>query len=512
MANKRFEMYEYRNIVVRMRLGDSDRALAKAGLIGRPKAKVLRTVAAAQGWLDPDTPLPDESVFAKVFADAATAKRGSSCVEPYRSEVARWAEQGIQYRTIYQALVRQYGFAGSYSSVYRFIRSLELTTPKATVHLDFAPGEAAQVDFGSGPVVIDTRTGEELKTWFFLMTLCWSRHQYAEIVLNQKVDTWLACHRHAFEWFNGVVGKIIIDNPKCAITRACYRDPQVQRAYGEYAEGYGFKIDACPPREPKKKGRVESGVKYVKRNFLALRTFRDLVDANRQLQQWILEEAGNRTHGSTYEKPLIRFATEQGLLKPLPDCPPEPATWARVKVHRDAHVQFEKCLYSVSFRLMKQVLWLKATPATVRIYQDHALMATHPRLFKPGSRSTIDDHMPPEALAYKMRDPQWCLRQAQDVGNACHTLIQRLFADKVMENLRSVQGIVRLKDTYGALRLEAACQRALDFDNPRYGTVKTILKKGLDVLPTPEQTFDSLAATYTGHGRFCRPTHTLLKH
>jgi transposase len=512
MANKRFEMYEYRNIIVRMRLGDSDRALAKAGLIGRPKAKALRAVAATQGWLNPDTPLPDEAVFAKVFADTTMEKRAPSCVEPYRSEVQRWAEQGIQCRTIHQALVRQHRFAGSYSAVYRFIRSLELATPKATCHLDFAPGEAAQVDFGTGPVLVDTRTGEEVKTWFFLMTLCWSRHQYAEMVLNQKVDTWLACHRHAFEWFNGVVVRIIIDNPKCAITRACYRDPDVQRAYGEYAEGYGFKIDACPPREPKKKGRVESGVKYIKRNFLPLRDFRDLTDANRQLQQWVMEEAGNRTHGSTYEKPLSRFAAEKDLLKPLPDCPPEPATWARVKVHRDAHVQFEKCLYSAPFRLMKHVLWLKATPATVRLYRDHELVATHPRLFKPGSRSTIDDHMPPEALAYKMRDPQWCLRQAKGVGFACHTLVQRLFANKVMENLRGAQGIVRLQDAYGAMRLEAACQRALDFDNPRYGTVKTILKKGLDASPNVEQAFDSLAASYTGHGHFCRSTRTLLKH
>jgi transposase len=512
MANKRFEMFEYRHIVVRMRLGDSDRALSKAGLIGRPKAKALRAVAAAQGWLDPETPLPDELIFAEVLGLSRSSKPTPSCVEPYRSEVERWAEQGIQCTTIYQALVRNHGFAGSYSSVYRFVRSLEAATPKATCHLDFAPGEAAQVDFGAGPVLVDPRTGEEIKTWFFLMTLCWSRHQYAEIVLNQKVDTWLTCHRHAFEWFNGVVGKITIDNAKCAITRACYRDPQVQRAYRDYAEGYGFKIDACPPREPKKKGRVESGIKYIKRNFLPLRSFRDLTDANRQLQHWILEQAGNRIHGSTYEKPLTRFATEQGLLAPLPDCPPEPATWARVKVHRDAHVQFEKCLYSVPFRLMKQTLWLKVTPVTVRIYRDHELVATHPRLFKPGSRSTIEDHMPPEALAFKMRDPQWCLKQAQDIGSACHTLIQRLFADKVMENLRAAQGIVRLKQKYGALRLEAACQRALDFDNPRYGTVKTILQKGLDGLPTPEQTFDSLADSYTGHGRFCRPIHTLLKH
>jgi len=208
----------------------------------------------------------------------------------------------------------------------------------------------------------------------------------------------------------------------------------------------------------------------------------------------------------------IRFALERNWLAPLPDRPPEIATWAKVKVHRDAHVQFAKCLYSVPFRLMGQTLWLKATPATVRIYRDHELVATHPRLFKPGSRSTLDDHMPPEALAYKMRDPQWCLRQSERIGPACHALIQRLFAHRVLDNLRAAQGIIRLNKTYGAARLEAACQRALDFDNPRYGTVKTILQKGLDAVPTPEQAFDALADSYTGRGRFSRPTHTLLKH
>lgn len=67
---------------------------------------------------------------------------------------------------------------------------------------------------------------------------------------DQKVDTWLSCHRHAFAWFGGVPSKVTIDNAKCAITKACARDPEVQRAYAECAEGYGFKIDPCPPRDP----------------------------------------------------------------------------------------------------------------------------------------------------------------------------------------------------------------------------------------------------------------------
>ncbi len=505
-------MFEFRHILVRMRLGDSDRALAKAGLIGRPKAKALRTVALERGWLDPAHPLPDDAVLAQVVGTARSAVSAQSRVEPYRDTVTGWAEQGIQSKTIYQALVRNHAFGGSYSSVYRFVRALKLDAPKATMHLDFAPGEAAQVDFGAGPVLVDLRTGEEIKTWFFLMTLCWSRHQYAELILNQKVDTWLACHRHAFEWFGGVVSRVIIDNAKCAITRACTRDPEVQRAYAECAEGYGFKIDACPPRDPQKKGRVESGVKYIKRNFLPLRSFRDLTDANRQLHDWILDEAGNRIHGSTHEKPLTRFAAEKPLLQPLPEHPPEAAIWAKVKVHRDAHVQFEKALYSVPFRLMGQSLWLKATAVTVRIYRDHELIAVHPRLARPGTRATADDHLPPEALAWKMRDPTWCLTQSSQIGVACHTLIQRLFSDRVLDNLRAAQGIVGLKKKYGAARLEAACQRALDYDNPRYRTVKTILERGLDQHPASEQAFDALADSYTGQGRFCRNTHHLLKH
>ncbi len=286
-------MFEFRQVLVRMRQGDSDRALAKAGLIGRRKAQEIRRLAEERDWLNGDKPLPDDSVLGEALA--RPERSGPvSCVEPHRDRVTNWAEQGIQSKAIHQALVRLHQFNGSYDAVNRFVRSLELKAPKATMHLDFSPGEAAQIDFGSGPELVDIETGEIVKTHFFLMTLCWSRHQYAEIVLDQKVPTWLECHRHAFEWFGGVPDKLTIDNAKCAIIRACRRDPVVQRAYAECAEGYGFKIDALPPREPQMKGRVESGIKYLKKNFLPLREFRDLADANRQLQDWILTEAGNR--------------------------------------------------------------------------------------------------------------------------------------------------------------------------------------------------------------------------
>ena len=511
-------MYEYRQVIHRMRMGESDRSIAGARLMGRIKCGQVRTIARRRGWLDRGTPLPDDEVLVEAFErkqERDDNPTHQSLSREYEEQIRKWVEGNVCMTTIHQALVDQFGFTGSYSSVRRLVRRLDLRKPQATCVLDFAPGEAAQVDFGRGPDITDAHTGKTVKTWIFVMTLCFSRHFYAEIVTDQKVSTWLSCHRRAFEFFNGVPAKVIIDNPKCAITRACFRDPEVQRSYGELAEGYGFIISPCPPRDPKKKGRVESGVKYVKNRFVPLRRFRSLVDANGQLRQWILETAGNRIHGTTRQKPLTLFAeSERQLLKPLPDVPVEIAAWCQVKLQSNCHVQFEKAYYSAPFTLIHQTMWLKATDSSVKIYHNLKLVAVHPRLREPGARATVDEHMPPEAIAYKLRDPQWCLRQAEAIGPACHRLIQTLFADRVLDNLRAAQGIVGLGKKYGAVRLESACNRALHFENPRYRTVKTILEKGLDQTSFPEVPCATvpLSSVYTGSGRFLRQPGVMRLH
>ncbi len=402
-------------------------------------------------------------------------------------------------------------FTGSYSSVFRLVQQMRNNNPKATCVLEFAPAEAAQVDFGKGPTIDDIFTGKRLSTWIFVMTLCFSRHMYAEIVTDQKVETWLACHRRAFEFFASVPQKLIIDNAKCAIVRACFRDPQVQRSYAELAQGYGFIISPCPPRQPQKKGRVESGVKYVKKRFVPLRNFRSLSDANAQLSRWVLETAGNRIHGTTHEKPLTLFAqVEKPMMKSLPDAPVQLSCWDQLKLHNDCHVRFEKCLYSAPYRLVGRQLWLKVSDNSVKIFHDLQMVAIHPRLKKPGERSTVDEHLPPEAIAYKTQDPQWCLNQAEQIGDHCQCLIQHLFSDRVLDNLRAAQGIIGLGKKYGTVRLESACRRALFFDNPRYGTVKSILKQGLDQLPLAEDlAAPSLSAIYTHAARFLRPAAEL---
>jgi transposase len=510
MGRRKIEMHEYRTVLIRLRAGDGDREIARLGLMGRNKVASFRALAFGLGWLEVDSPLPELQTIAQGLG--TTAQRATSTVskaQPWREQIARWMDSGVEGVAIHAALVREHQFKGSYSSVYRLMRDIARERPRTdlTVRLSFKPGQAAQVDFGAGPSLTHP-DGQIKRTWAFVMTLCNSRHQYVEFVWDQTVATWLGCHRRAFEWFNGVPERLIIDNAKCAIIKACRFDPQVQRSYGECAEGYDFKIDPCPPHDPQKKGIVESGVKYLKGNFLATRQFRDMADLNEQAKAWVLQEAGLRTHGTTHEQPLTAFALEHPFLKPLPPQAPDLGVWHRVTPHRDCHIKFEHVLYSAPFALVGKPLWLRANDACVALYEDHLLVATHPRGLRKGLRITSADHLPAQAQWFFARDRQWLNEQASKIGPYCQQVIEWLLSDQIVERLRAAQGLIGLSKPYGAARLESACQRALAHDSPYYRTVKTILSTNADLLPLAQTT---ITPTYT-KARFVRNAASLFTH
>jgi transposase len=499
-------MFQYRQVLVRLRAGDSVRDIARSGLMGRDKLAALRALAEAHDWLRSESELPDDAALAAALdAGRRVAASTVSTAEPHRLVVQRWLDAGVQGRAIHAALKREHAYSGSYSAVMRLIRRLQAERPpEVTVRLAWAPAEAAQVDFGAGPMLTHP-DGCLRRTWAFVMTLAHSRHQYVEFVWDQTVATWLGCHRRAFEWFMGVPERVIVDNAKCAIVKACAHDPLVQRAYAECAEAYGFRIDACPPHDPQKKGIVESGVKYLKANFLPTRHFRDMADLNAQARQWVMEEAGVRVHGTTREKPLVLFEAERPLLKALPAIAPDLGSWHRVVVHRDCHVQHDRVFYSVPFTLAGKALWLRATDTTIAIHEDWRHVVTHARARRAGARVTLRDHLPPAARMFFERDRQWCCKQAQAIGAQCAALVERLLSDRISERLRAAQGVLALAKRYGAQRVETACARALAHDSPHYRTVKTILSTGADLQPLVEP---HTPAAYA-HSRFARSAAAL---
>jgi hypothetical protein len=491
-----------------LRSGAGDRASTKLLNYNRRTIAKYRHWAAQHGLLA--GPLPPAAELHRLL-DATLPRplppQQTSSLAAYAEEVADLRARGLELAAIRTRLEERHRRPVSYSAVRRLAARLQAATaaPAATatptkdgpaaagappfVRVEVPPGSEAQVDFGYAGLAVDPATGATRKAWVFVMVLAWSRHLYAELVFDQRVETWLLCHRHAFEAFGGAPARVVPDNLKAAIVRASFHDPVAQRSYRECAEHYGFLIDPHPPRTPRLKGKVEQGgVHYVKRNFLAGRTPpQPLDELNRALRAWTAQTAGQRVHGTTKQRPLEQFElAERAALRPLPAVPYDPAAWKRVLLHRDCYVVFEGAYYSAPFRLVGQPLWVRGGARTVELYTAaHELVATHTRARAPGARVSHLAHLPPEKVPGLVLTREGCRAQARAIGPAAAALVDELLDHRPEDRLRVAGRLVRLAQTYGPERLERACARARHFGARDYPTLKRILREGLDRAPLP---------------------------
>jgi len=501
---------DIRELLLHVRSEASDRAVQRLTGMHRKTVKRYRAWAAAQGFLEgPLPPLSElEACVQQTLAEKAPPQNQSSLAD-YRSIVSQLRKEGVEMTAILQRL-QERGYQGSYSSVRRLVHGLERTQPEVFVRIECRPGEEAQVDFGYAGLLLDPQTQQLRRAWAFVMTLSWSRHQYVEFVFDQKLATWLLLHRHAFEWFGGAPERIVIDNLKAAIVKACFDDPVVQQAYRECAEHYGFLIAPCRVAKPEHKGKVESGVHYVKRNFLGGRTATTLTVANQDVRTWCSTTAGRRIHGTTREQPLVRFETvEQARLKPLPPAPYDLAIWKEATVSGDGHITFDNAYYSVPFRIPKGTkVRVRGSAQFVTLFTlAHEPLATHDRAQTAGERHTHPDHLPPHKAAGMRLNRDECRHTAAAIGTATSEVAALLLEDPAVDRLRTVGRLLRLRERYSDGRLEAACQRAIQFGEPTYVTVKRILQEGLDT--QPDMTPGTAALVAPTHA--ARPAYTFVR-
>ncbi|RPJ45366.1 MAG: IS21 family transposase, partial [Chloroflexi bacterium] len=388
---------------------------------------------------------------------------------------------------IWQRLRDNYGYSGSYSAVRRFVSQLGAVEPQAFVRVHTVPGEEMQVDFGTVGPLYDPESGKIRTAYVFVATLSYSRHQYAELVFDQKVVTWIALHRRAFEWFGGGVKRVVPDNLKAGVIKALVYDPVLGEAYRKMALHYGFLISPTRPATPRHKGKVENGVHYVQRNFWAGQEFADITVANQHLRTWIQQVAGVRNHGTTHQSPLHLFEKiEKAALLRLQTEPFALCEIRTAKVHSDCHVVVAGSYYSAPYTLVDQQLDVYVHERVVELYKNQELVATHLRCQEPGQWQTRLEDYPPYKAAYLQRTPQVCRLQAAQMGPFTAQVADQLLNDRPLDRLRSVQAILRLADSVGANRLEAACERALYYGDVTYRRVKGILNAALDREPLPE--------------------------
>ncbi len=503
MAAGRMQMDRLQEMVRLHRMGTGFREMARLLRMSPNTERKYRQALTAAGMLDgPVDELPElqtlKEVVIKALPPPKIPPHQLSSIESWRPKIEKMLEKGLGPKVLWQRLIEETKneatpFEGTYPQVKRLCRAIRQqkgTDPNTVaIVVESKPGETAQVDFGYVGRLRDQATGTIRRAWCFVMLLCFSRHMAVRVVFDQKIETWLKLHIECFQEFGGVTQIVRPDNLKAAVVRAAFSPQQsaeLNRSYRSLARHYGFKVDPTPPYAPKKKGKVESAVKYVKQSFFQGRQEQEVDVVRSALAGWVDQTAGLRTHGTTGKQPKVVFdQIEQGHLLPLPHQGFEPVTWKKAKVHQDTHVAFDGRLYSVPWRLVGSKVWVRATAATVVLYASDERVATHSRR-GPDRRSTIEEHLPEHRRQWRHRSREYWEQAADAIGDEVAQLIGEIFdADDVLYQVRTVQSVMKLLSDYPPERARAACARASFYSITKYGAIKRILTSGLDLEPLP---------------------------
>ena len=332
------------------------------------------------------------------------AGRREALLDAHRSWLQERAPQvGYSARILHQELQARHGFTGCYETVRGAVRPLRQEAAAGDLtqcRFETGPGEQAQVDWGE----VRVRLGEEIASvHIFVMTLGYSRRGWAEGYAHERMESLLSAHEHGFEHFGGVTREILYDRMRTVIQGEREGKKRWNPTFAAFAAHWGFEPRVCRPYRAQTKGKVESGVKYVKRNFLPGRVFRDLEDFNAQLAVWQLEIADRRVHGTTHELPIERFAAEAPALTPLAGRAGFLGAMPRSRVvASDLLVTIEANRYSVPWRLIGMTVEVLRVGEAWQIRHRGALVAEHAVLTGRHALSVKPEHGP-GALARNAR-------------------------------------------------------------------------------------------------------------
>lgn len=306
----------------------------------------------------------------------------------------RAAEVGYSARVLHQEL-RKKGYRGSYDTVKRFVRPLRTAVDladRATVRFETEPGHQSQVDWGQARAYFRDR---RVLLHLFVLTLGYSRRGFLESTVDEKLAQFLDAHERSFDHFGGHTREHLYDR----VRTVCRPDGEGGVAWNptfmSFAKYWGFEPRVCRPYRAQTKGKVESGVKYIKQNFLAGRRFVDDVDLREQWLEWSATVADVRIHGTTHQRPVDRFVLEREHLLPRGSRPGFrlEARFPRI-VANDFLVSLGTNRYSVPFTLIGQTVEVERAGGRVRVRHRGELVAEHPELLGRHELRVLPEHGP----------------------------------------------------------------------------------------------------------------------
>ena len=362
---------------------------------------------------------------------------------------------------------------------------------KPTMRQIHIAGERMFVDFaGRTAEVIDARTGEIVLVQIFVAVLGASSFTYAQATWSQKLPDWIAAHVRAFAFFGGAARQTVSDNLKAGITKASFYEPMVNRTYADMARHYRTAIVPARPYKPRDKAKVEVGVQVVGRWILARlrhRRFFSLVDLNTAIRA-LLDNLNDRPmRGWGTSRRALYEQLDRPALEILPAEPYEYAEWKRCRVNLDYHVEIAKHYYSVPHQLIRQEVEARITAATVEIFHRGKRVASHRRSVRPHRPTTVAEHMPSSHRRYRDWTHERIRREASSVGDNTAILVDVILRSRPHpeQGFRSCIGILSLIKRFSAVRVDAACARALVLGTRSYSSVAAILKNHRETAAPP---------------------------
>lgn len=358
--------------------------------------------------------------------------------------------------------VQRQGYAGGRTILRDYLKKIRPErSPSVFLRLETQPGEFAQVDWANcGTIQIGNA---KRKLSCFVMVLSYSRMIYIEFTLSQRLEDFLQCHMNAFEFFGGVPDKINYDNLKTVVLSRVGKEIRFHPQFMDFAGFYLFDPIPCGVRMAHEKGKVESGIKFVRSAFLAGREIRSFVDLERESAEWRDGEANVRIHGTTHERPIDRFETEKTLLHPLPSPEFDCTILETVEASRQALVHFDANRYSVPHRAARQTLTLAAGKHEIEIFDSAGhLLARHARCYEKyrviENPAHIEGLLAERKNARSAKRVEWFLSLAPE----CEAYLKGLVATELVVPAH-LEKIHDLALRYGKTEVAGAVVHALSY-------------------------------------------------
>ena len=399
----------------------------------------------------------------------------STC-EPFREAIELDLNRGRNAMAIWQDLVADTGFRGSYQTVKRFVRKLRGKQPvRARAVIVTAPGEEAQVDYGAkGPMVRDAQTGKYRRTRLFVMTLGCSRKAVRLLTFRSSSRIWAELHEKAFRRLGGSTRLVILDNLKEGVLVPDIYDPSLNPLYRDVLAHYGAVALPCRIKDPDRKGKVESGVGHAQRTPLKGKRFESLEEAQAYLDRWETNCADTRIHGTTKRQVAAMFAEEKPALLPLPLEPFRYYQHGQRVVHLDGCVEVEAAYYGLPPGWIGQVVHVQWDELFVRILHPKTgqLLREHVRQKRGWYRIQEQDLSP--RRPFKVSQLLWRAERAgTQIGALCH----HIYNQQGQLSARRIQGVLSLAKKYGTAATEDACATALEMGVREYRFVRRYLER-----------------------------------